>query len=1165
MRIFPVALRFGLGCVFLIIMVIGLIQSEICAQKLFVKRYNTDMGLAQNQVFAIHQDHWGFIWFGTAGGLSRYDGHRFISYRKEQGLISNVIRDIFESADLNIWLATDEGVSNYIIEKDTFVNYDSKSGLGKGSVKAILQDSTGRLWFATANGLSLLAKGEKKFRTFTTRHGLPSDIVYTLTADDRNHVIAGTQEGIAYVELVGEDSVRVQNLTARDGLINNRVETLLWDSGRLWAGTTFGLSRIENGVITNYTTRNGLISNSIRYITKDHTGAVWVATESGLNRITISGQELTFKKYTAQNGLGSNQFNTILEDQENNFWFGTYADGVTKLLSEESLSYTEEEGLPNKAVLAVVAYDPNMYLIATFDGLAVYDFKRFDRYQANDGLVSSNIWDIAVDKDNLIWLASRNGLQILIPRDYFQRYPHLSDQRIRKVKGLISQSFRMRQFYVVTLADEDVIKNKWISDIFADRDNNIWFVSVDNGIGKITVDDFGRRRVRFYNMKDGLINNNAWCVYEDRKGRIWAGLIGGGVAVLNPQQDRFRCFTKEDGMADNTVLAIQEDRDGQLWVGGESGLTKININLLPERALEAGYSLHGIVETFSMKDGLSDNTVNAIITDSSGYLWVGTNNGLNQIDPRTQKVMNIYNNRRGLINSEISTHNSLWIDAMQRLWVGTSSGLTVIPAYSSRQKNHTPPSVFLTHVLIENLSQKLVRQLKQSQFQKNYLKTEGESDTRSQLILNYDESIITFEFVAPSYKDESEVKYQYRLLGFDKDWSDPKTENKIRYTNLNEGDYIFEVIASNAAGVWSEKPLAFRFTITAPFWKTWWFLTFIVAFIVLAVYTIYQFRISMVENRNLELEKRVVARTRELSREKEKVEKVLQELKEAQTQLVHTEKMASLGQLVAGIAHEINNPVTFIKGNIYVLERRTIEIKKLFELIQDLLENQNYKQLNGDSGDESLKKKLETLYHWCQTSNVSKYIADLPRIVNEMQDGVERTRKIVENLKEFSRSNETDFKEVSLNDSIESTLNILKSEHKNRIEIHREYGELPPVYCNPGHINQVLMNLLTNAFQAIPKNGDVWIRTTAGQNNVLITIADNGVGIPPEIRHRIFDPFFTTKPVGKGTGLGLSISYKIIENHKGTIYFESTPGVRTEFKITLPIRRRDMPADTFKN
>ncbi|HNJ71473.1 MAG TPA: ATP-binding protein, partial [bacterium] len=184
-----------------------------------------------------------------------------------------------------------------------------------------------------------------------------------------------------------------------------------------------------------------------------------------------------------------------------------------------------------------------------------------------------------------------------------------------------------------------------------------------------------------------------------------------------------------------------------------------------------------------------------------------------------------------------------------------------------------------------------------------------------------------------------------------------------------------------------------------------------------------------------------------------------------------------------------------------------------------------------------------------------KFLGDLPQVVNEMRDGVDRTQKIVEDLRNFSRLDESQFKEISIIDSIESTLNILKNEYKTRITIHRNFGDVPPVYCNPGHINQVFMNLLQNAFQAIEGDGNVWIRVVAASNNILIAIRDDGKGIPGEIQNRVFDPFFTTKPVGKGTGLGLAISYKIIEAHKGTIFFESTPQQGTEFKITLPIRR----------
>lgn len=330
---------------------------------------------------------------------------------------------------------------------------------------------------------------------------------------------------------------------------------------------------------------------------------------------------------------------------------------------------------------------------------------------------------------------------------------------------------------------------------------------------------------------------------------------------------------------------------------------------------------------------------------------------------------------------------------------------------------------------------------------------------------------------------------------------------------------------------------------------------FNILFVALSTYTIYRFRINIVRIQNAELEEKIRQRTKEVVQQKDTVERVLTELKETQTHLIHSEKMASLGQMVAGIAHEINNPIAFVKGNLAILEKKTKDIESLFNAFSDLFEFYDKFKNPDDANHQALRAKLEAIDKIIGDSKFEKFLKDLPYMVNEMRDGVERTQKIVEDLRNFSRLDESHFKEISINECLEGTLNILKNEFKNRITIHRNYAPTPNIVCNPGHINQVFMNIFSNAFQSMPDQGDIWIRTQASANNILVAIRDSGAGIPLDIQNRVFDPFFTTKPVGKGTGLGLAISYKIIEAHKGTIFFESAPGKGTEFKITLPVKQ----------
>lgn len=301
------------------------------------------------------------------------------------------------------------------------------------------------------------------------------------------------------------------------------------------------------------------------------------------------------------------------------------------------------------------------------------------------------------------------------------------------------------------------------------------------------------------------------------------------------------------------------------------------------------------------------------------------------------------------------------------------------------------------------------------------------------------------------------------------------------------------------------------------------------------------------------------ARERERAQQ---VEKTLQELQKTQAQLIQTEKMSSLGQLVAGIAHEINNPVNFIYGN---LEHTHVYVQDLLKLIQC------YEQYSAQIHPE--------VQQYAEAIDLDFLQADLPKILASMQLGAERIRQIVLSLRNFSRLDEADMKQVDIHEGIDSTLLILQSRLNAKpdhpaIQVVKEYGPLPLVECYAGQLNQVFLNILSNAIDAVETKlerhslrstsnsaadnwvGTITIRTELRRPNfVTIRIADNGLGVPAGMKTQLFDPFFTTKPVGKGTGLGLSISYQIItEKHQGTVWCTSEPGQGAEFWIEIPIQ-----------
>ncbi len=303
---------------------------------------------------------------------------------------------------------------------------------------------------------------------------------------------------------------------------------------------------------------------------------------------------------------------------------------------------------------------------------------------------------------------------------------------------------------------------------------------------------------------------------------------------------------------------------------------------------------------------------------------------------------------------------------------------------------------------------------------------------------------------------------------------------------------------------------------------------------------------------NLGLEERVATRTRELAdanarleSEQDELTALLGKVESAQQQLLQSEKMAAIGQLAAGVAHEINNPIGFVNSNLGTLKTYSAQILKLLDTYEKL----------GINGDQSAIDAARA------EADIDFVREDLPALLAESQEGLSRVTKIVQDLKDFSHVDQTGHQLSDLNAAMESTLNVVWSELKYKAEVVRELGDIPEVDCVPAQINQVFMNLLVNAAQAIETTGRITVRSGFENQHVWFEVLDTGKGMPEEVRKRIFEPFYTTKPVGKGTGLGLSISYDIIvKKHGGRIDVTSEPGLGTCFRLWLPLNQADLAA-----
>jgi len=508
-----------------------------------------------------------------------------------------------------------------------------------------------------------------------------------------------------------------------------------------------------------------------------------------------------------------------------------------------------------------------------------------------------------------------------------------------------------------------------------------------------------------------------------------------------------------------------------------------------------------------------------------------------------------------------------------KVWLGTPEGLFCYDSKYERPQRSIPLPI--------------IRQVSLSNDSLLYGGTTLAGDPiRSVAQLSHGENSLTFHYVAPFFDQQESVHFRARLIGRDTLWSIWDQERKKDYTLLPPGPYEFQVQSRNAFYELSEVA-TYKFEIRPPWYRTTW------AFICYGVLTIFLIYATVKLNthrlhlKNEHLERVVYERTTEiwaqhkeivkktvaLKRQKEEVAsqrnlletrnhelgEALDRLKAAQSKLVESEKMASLGQLTAGIAHEINNPINYVKNNVGPLKRDFTEIRELFFRIQSL---------KNDVPD--LEERVSSVRDYAKEIDAVYLFEEMELLLKGIEEGAIRTKDIVDGLKTFSRTERDTFKLVDIHAGIESTLTLLNSQIKGKVEVHKDFGDMPVVECLPGKLNQVFMNILSNGVQAIldkPEGessvkGNISIRTylqkgcLGGEKDcVCIEIEDDGVGIKGADRSHIFEPFFTTKEVGQGTGLGLAISFGIIEQHQGRIDVLSELDKGSRFTLILPLRQ----------
>jgi len=1144
--------------------------------------YNTEQGLENSAVQDGCIDKNGNLWFATfGGGVSRYDGKSFKNYDIAMGLVFNLANCIIEDKDKNLWIGTGAGVSCY--NGEFFKNYYTAQGLVNNSVNCIYQDKKGNFWFGTNGGISKY--DGKSFTNYTTADGLINNGVNSIFQDKRGNIWCGTDEGASRYDASLNDTVRqgkiFKNYTTNEGLVSNNVKCILEDkNGNLWFGG-WGVSRMDpDGSFKNYSAPVELTNNLIKSIHEDKNGNIWFGTWEGGVRLKKDG---SLMKFNTDRGLINNRVNRILEDKAGNLWFCT-EDGISRFDQNGKffMAYTTAQGLTNNSVNSFCEDKEGSLWFGTFGGISKLDKdgKTFTNYTTAQGLPHNSVRSMAEDKMGNLWFGTDGGgvCRLDHTRKVFTIYTTsqgLAGNSIRCIsedsngnlwfgsagQGVSQLDKEYKSFTTYTTAQG--LSTNQVRRITEDKKGNFWFNTLGGGISRLDKD---RKYFTNYTTAQGLANNYSWPMIEDKNGNLW---IGTQLGLSRFDGKSFTNYTATDGLADGEAGDVIMNKDGVIWLAQNKGFTALKGFAQGEQLHDASYKpalkplnelsnaelkksgYKPVFETYGYKTGYPVKAINNIGVTREGAIWAGTGGFLgDKLIHFDFTHVPVNPNPPNVLIQSIKINNDIisWYDLF-------SSDNPDGPD-SDREENSnivkepvdsitTAPNITEERIVFG----KILSDEQRTSIQGKFSDIKFDSITPFyplpvNLVLPYQHNNITFDFAAIEPARPYLVRYQYMLEGYDREWSPVSDQTIATFGNIHEGSYTFKLKAQSPDGVWS-KPLTYSFKVLPPWYRTWWAYSLYTITFLTAVWIFIRWRIKTLKKEKIILEEKVVKRTHELKEEKEKVESTLQELKATQAQLIQSEKMASLGELTAGIAHEIQNPLNFV-NNFSEVNRELIQEMKTelnagnkqeaISIANDIDENEEKINQHGKRADAIVKGMLQH----SRTSSGVKEPADINALVDEY------LRLAYHGMKAKDKS-----------------FNVIL-----QTDLDASIGKLSVI---PQDIGRVLLNLYNNAFYSVsekkkpltpPIGGELNILTTYEPtiivgtkktgDKVLISVKDNGNGIPQKVLDKIFQPFFTTKPTGQGTGLGLSLSYDIVKAHGGEIKAETKEGEGAEFIIQLP-------------